>query len=94
LTQGVSQLLAVAERYPQLRASEIFVGLQARISVLEEQIAHRREFFNAAVNINNVRLEQFPDLLLAAAAGLARKPLFEALSAERANLDVGARLAA
>jgi len=94
LTQGVSQLLAVAERYPQLRASEVFVDLQARISALEEQIAHRREFYNAAVNINNVRLEQFPDLLLAAAAGLTRKPPFEALTAERADVDVGARLTA
>jgi LemA protein len=92
LSQGVSQLLAVAERYPQLRASEVFVDLQARISALEEQIAHRREFYNAAVNINNVRLEQFPDLLLGAAAGLARKPLFEAQAAERTDVDVGARL--
>ena len=92
LTQGVSQLLAVAERYPQLRASEVFVDLQARISALEEQIAHRREFYNAAVNINNVRLEQFPDLLLASPAGLTRKPLFEAITAERTDVDVGARL--
>lgn len=94
LTQGVSQLLAVAERYPQLRASEVFVDLQARISALEEQIAHRREFYNAAVNMNNVRLEQFPDLLLASPAGLTRKPLFEAITAERTDVDVGARLSA
>ena len=92
LTEGVSRLLAVAEHYPQLRASEVFVDLQARISGLEEQIAHRREFYNAAVNINNVRLEQLPDLLLASPAGLVRKPLFEATTAERADVDVGARL--
>jgi len=55
LSQGVSKLLAVAERYPQLRASEVFIDLQRRISALEEQIAHRREFYNAAVNINNLR---------------------------------------
>jgi LemA protein len=94
LSQGVSQLLAVAERYPQLRASEIFVDLQARISALEEQIAHRREFYNAAVNLNNVRMEQFPDMLLASLARLARKPLFEAAATERSDVDVGARLGA
>ena len=94
LSQGVSQLLAVAERYPQLRASEVFVDLQARISALEEQIAHRREFYNAAVNLNNVRIEQFPDMLLASLAQLVRKPLFEAAVVERSDVDVGARLGA
>jgi LemA protein len=79
LTQGVSQLLAVAESYPQLRANEVFAALLQRISALEEQIAHRREYYNAAVNINNVRMEQFPELLLATAAGLIRRSLFESL---------------
>lgn len=94
LSQGVSKLLAVAENYPSLRASEVFMELQRRISALEEQIAHRREFYNAAVNINNVRLEEFPDLLLAGFAGLARKPLFEAQSGERADVDIGTALRA
>jgi LemA protein len=92
LTQGVSQLFAVAERYPQLRASEVFMDLHKRISALEEQIAHRREFYNAAVNINNVRIEQFPDLLLASSAGLVRRALFQTEAVERADVDVGARL--
>lgn len=77
LTQGVTQLLAVAENYPRLRANEVFAALLARITALEEQIAHRREYYNAAVNINNVRMEQFPEVLLATTAGLVRRPLFE-----------------
>jgi len=92
LSRGVARLLAVAESYPQLRASEVFVDLQRRIAALEEQIAHRREYYNAAVNINNVRMEQFPDMLLAALAGLQRRPLFEATEQEKADVDVGARL--
>lgn len=92
LSQGVSRLLAVAEGYPQLRASEVFMNLQQRISALEEQISHRREFYNAAVNINNVRTEQFPDLLLAGSVGLVRRALFEAAAAERADVDIAARL--
>lgn len=90
LSQGVSKLLAVGENYPALRASELFIDLQRRISALEEQIAHRREFYNAAVNINNVRLEEFPDLLLTGLAGLTHKPLFEAQCAERTDVDIGA----
>ena len=94
LSQGVSKLMLVAENYPSLRASEVFIDLQRRISALEEQIAHRREYYNAAVNINNVRLEEFPDLLLAGMAGLTRKPLFEAQAADRTDVDVGAALRA
>ena len=90
LSQGVSKLLAVGENYPALRASELFIDLQRRISALEEQIAHRREFYNAAVNINNVRLEEFPDVLLTGLAGLTHKPLFEAQGAERTDVDIGA----
>jgi LemA protein len=92
LSRGVGRLLATAEAYPDLKSSANFVELQRRIAALEEQIAHRREFYNAAVNLNNVRMEQFPDLLLAGAAGLQQRSLFEAQEEERADVDVGARL--
>ena len=92
LSVAVSRLLVTAEAYPDLKASASYLELQRRISALEEQIAHRREFFNAAVNLNNVRMEQFPDSLLAATAGLHHRPLFAATAAEQADIDVGARL--
>lgn len=92
LSQGVSQLMAVSERYPPLRASEVFLNLQQRIAELEQQISHRREFYNAAVNINNVRIESFPEQLLATMAGLVRRPLFEAQAAERVDIDISERL--
>ena len=89
---GVGRLFAVAENYPDLKSSGNFLELQKRITSLEEQIAHRREFYNDAVNINNVRMEQVPDRLLASFAGLRHRPLFEATAEERADVDVGARL--
>ncbi len=89
---GMGRLFALAENYPDLKSSGNFLDLQKRITALEEQIAHRREFYNDAVNINNSRMEQVPDRLLAAAAGLLRRPLFEATAEERADVDVGARL--
>ncbi len=88
----MARVFAVAENYPELKSSANFLELQRRITGLEEQIAHRREFYNDAVNINNVRLEQFPGNLLAASAGLQRRPLFEATAEERADVNVGARL--
>jgi len=93
LTRGIGRLLATAEAYPDLEASTSYLELQRRISGLEEQIAHRREYYNAAVNLNNVRMEQFPDVLLVGPAGLIRRPLFAAEAQERADVNVGALLA-
>lgn len=92
LSRGIGRLLATAEAYPDLKASAAYLELQRRISGLEEQIAHRREFYNAAVNLNNVRMEQFPDVLLVGVAGLVSRPLFAAVETERADVDVGALL--
>ena len=65
LRSGLGQLFALAEGYPDLKANEQFLHLQSRISGLESAIADRREFYNDSVNINNVRIEQFPGVLLA-----------------------------
>jgi LemA protein len=60
--------------YPDLKASASYLELQRRISALEEQIAHRREYYNEAVNLNNVRMEQFAGRLFAEPAGPAAAP--------------------
>jgi LemA protein len=91
LGAGLGRLIAVAENYPELKSSTNFLETQRRITGLEEQIAHRREFYNDAVTINNVRMEQFPDTLLTGAAGLQRRPLFQATAEERGDVDVAAR---
>jgi len=65
LRLGLGNLFAVAEAYPELKANETFRHLETRISQLESSIADRREFYNESVNNNNVRIEQFPDTLIA-----------------------------
>lgn len=65
LRSGLGSLFALAENYPELKADSAFQGLQQRISTLENAIADRREVYNESVNINNTRIEQFPDLLVA-----------------------------
>jgi LemA protein len=62
---GLGKLFAVAEAYPDLKTNQTFQQLQGRISALENSIADRREFYNEAVNNNNVRIEQFPDVIVA-----------------------------
>ncbi len=77
LRLGLGQFFAVAEAYPELRANEAFNQLGRRISGLENAIADRREFYNAAVNRNNVRIEQVPDVLVARLFGFRPFDLLE-----------------
>lgn len=65
LRMGLGHLFALAENYPDLKANNSFQQLQGRITQLENGIADRREVYNEAVNLNNVRIEQFPDVIVA-----------------------------
>ena len=65
LRLGLGNLFALAENYPDLKANNSYQQLQGRISQLENGIADRREVYNEAVNLNNVRIEQFPDVAVA-----------------------------
>jgi LemA protein len=76
LSMAVRNLLATAESYPSLKASESFLRLQSRVTEIEDQIADRRELYNAAATEWNTRLEQIPDVYLARAAGMRARPLW------------------
>ena len=65
LRAGLAQIFAVAEQYPELQADQRYAELQQRVVALENAIADRRETFNDAVTANNVRVEQFPDTVIA-----------------------------
>lgn len=90
LRAGLGSLFAVAEAYPELKSNEQFLHLHARISNLENAIADRREFYNESVNINNVRVEQFPDNIVAGLFSFKTARLLEFASAEKADVDVRA----
>jgi LemA protein len=90
LRMGLGQLFAVAEAYPELKANEHFMQLQTRISSLENAIADRREMYNESVNVHNVRIEQFPDVIVARMLGYQEKPLLEFSAAEKADVDMKA----
>ncbi|MNZ23477.1 LemA family protein [compost metagenome] len=90
LRAGLGQLFALAENYPQLKANESFQFLSQRISGLENGIADRRELYNEAVNLNNVRIEQFPDVLVARLFGFKAAQLLQVSTAEKADVDLKA----
>ena len=89
LRSTLGNLFALAEAYPDLKANQNFQQLQNRISGLENAIADRREFYNESVNINNVRIEQFPDVMIASALNFKPAQLLEFEAAEKADVDVG-----
>jgi len=89
LRLGLGNLFALAEAYPELKANETFQHLQSRITGLENSIADRREFYNESVNNNNIRIEQFPDLILARVFNFRLAELLEFSAKEKADLDLG-----
>jgi LemA protein len=88
LRVGLGNLFALAEAYPDLKANASFQQLQSRISTLEDSIADRREFYNESVNINNVRIEQVPDVFVARAFGFGPFDLLEFSAEETKDVDV------
>lgn len=88
LRQGLMQLFAAVEAYPDLKANAAFRSLEARITSLENAISDRREFYNECVNTNNIRLEEFPDLLIARFFGFESFDLLEFNAEETANVDL------
>lgn len=88
LRMGLDHLFAVAEAYPELKSNETFNHLQSRISGLEEAIADRREFYNDSVNLNNVAIERFPDVIVAQLTGFGPYKLLKFASKETSDLDV------
>jgi LemA protein len=88
VTSALRGFFAVAENYPQLKADEHFLKLQARITELENGIADRREFYNDCVNTLNIRIQQFPDTFIAAFMNLEAKPMFKVEEADKAPVAI------
>ena len=77
LNKQLGKLQVVWEAYPDLKASQNFLQVQGRVSAVESSIADRREFFNDSVNIYNIAIEQFPNLILAVLLSYQRHPFLE-----------------
>jgi LemA protein len=89
LRDGLGRLFAVAENYPDLKADQSFRHLQGRITELENAIADRRELYNEAVNLNNIRIQTFPDLIVARMFEFRPSSLLEFTEEQKRDVDVG-----
>ena len=86
LTGAIRSLFAVAENYPQLRASENMLALQEELSSTENRIAFARQHYNDSVMEYNTARETVPAVFVAGMLGFAQEPLFtlDAAAPERA----------
>jgi LemA protein len=88
LTGGLKSLLAVAENYPDLKANEEFMQLQASVSQMEEAIQNASRYYNAVVRDLNTRIQSFPSNILAGAFGFHQRHFFETAAADHEPVAV------
>ena len=88
VTGALKTLFAVAENYPDLKANSNFLQLQGRITELEEMIADRREFYNDSVNTYNIRIQQFPNVIVARMMNYQPHDLFKVTEEDRRDVEV------
>jgi LemA protein len=87
LSGALSNLFAVAENYPQLKANENFRALQDELTDLENKIAAARRFLNNAVAEYNTANQQFPGVIFAGMFGFTPAPMFELEATEKAEVS-------
>jgi LemA protein len=77
LTMALRGLLAVAEAYPQLQASEQFKSLQNSLSALEDALQNSRRYYNAVVRDLNTKIQSFPTNIIAGMFNFKLRQFFE-----------------
>ncbi len=88
LGQALGRLFAVAEAYPDLKASTNFLQLQSDLTDTEDKISAARRYYNSTVQAYNTAIQTFPSLLFAGAAGFRAREFFAAEADDRAPVAV------
>src|SRR5262252_880734 len=88
LTGALKSLFAVAENYPELKASEEFTQLQGSLSQTEDAIQNSRRYYNAVVRDLNTKIQSFPTNILASMFGFVQRQFFETEAADREPVQV------
>lgn len=88
ITQSLRTVFAVSENYPDLKANTSLSDLQKRISEIENHIADRRELFNESVNMYNVGIHEFPNMIFSGLMGYKDKSMLIVSEQEKAYAGV------
>ena len=92
LTSALRSLFAVAEAYPELRASENFQALQAELAATEDRIQGSRRDYNDNVREYNERVQSVPSNVIAGMFDFKEEPFFEIEEGDRATLEQAPRV--
>ena len=88
LQKGISKIFAIAESYPELKANENFLNLQANLKDMEDEIQKSRRFYNGTVRDFNTKIQVFPNNVIVGILGFKEFPFFEAEEEEKKNVQV------
>ncbi|MFT4734204.1 MAG: LemA protein [Algoriphagus sp.] len=88
LTGSLSRLLVSVERYPDLKANQNFLELQAQLEGTENRISVSRNDFNAGIGVYNLSVRTFPNNIMAGIYGFAKKAFFEASAGSENAPDI------
>jgi LemA protein len=88
LSGALKSLFAVAENYPELKASDQFTQLQGQLSQTEDAIQNARRYYNAVVRDLNTKIQSFPTNILAGMFGFTQRQFFETTDADREPVQV------
>lgn len=89
VSNDILRIMAVVENYPDLKASENFKDLSDKLTIVEDDIANSRKYYNGVVRIYNNKVEMFPNNIFAKLFGYRSKAMFEANASERENVKMG-----
>jgi LemA protein len=84
---ALKSIFAVAESYPDLKANQNFLDLQAQLTDTEDKIQAARRFYNASVRDLNIKIKTFPTLLFAKMLGFSEREFFEVDESENASIQ-------
>ena len=88
MTSALNKLFALAESYPDLKANENFLDLQAQLKDIEEKISYARQFYNDSVLSYNNKVEMVPSNIVAGLFHFEKEKFFEASEEDRKNVKV------
>lgn len=89
ISQELLKIMAIAENYPDLKASQNFMELSHDLTKIEDEIANSRKYYNGTVRIFNNKTQMFPSNIIANIFGFHPASMFEANADEKNNVKVG-----
>ena len=91
LSDGLGRLMALAESYPELKASDNYKNLSDQLAKAEEDIANARKYYNGSVRVYNDAVQSFPGRIIASICGFTEQKMFEISDREKENVKVELR---